>query len=68
MFNINDEVFIPKINKIKKIIDFEIILGIELYYMEDKTAYPENELISIDVCSNYLLNYKFDLMDLLEIE
>jgi hypothetical protein len=36
--------------------------------MSDKTAYPVDELIPLDVCTNYFLSDKFDLMSLFEFE
>jgi hypothetical protein len=68
VFKINDSVFVPKMNEIKKIIDSEIVSDVELYYMSDKTAYPVDELIPLDVCTNYFLSDKFDLMSLFEFE
>lgn len=68
MFKVNDTVFIPKINEIKTIIDFEIVCGVELYYMSDKTAFPVDDLIPTDSCFDYFLSDKFDSMSLFEFE
>jgi hypothetical protein len=47
MFKVNDSVFVSKTNEIKKIIDFEIICDVEIYYMLDNTSYSENQLQQI---------------------
>ena len=68
MFKVNDSVFISKTNEIKKIIDFEIVFGVELYYMSDKTAFPVDDLIPMDSCFNYFLSDNFNIMDLIIVE
>jgi hypothetical protein len=68
MFKVNDCVFVSKTNEIKKIIDFEIIFGVELYYMSDKTAFPVDDLIPMDSCFNYFLSDDFNIMDLILVE
>lgn len=46
-YNINDTVRVVENNSIKKIIDFEYIEGVNLYYMSDLTSYPEENILSI---------------------
>jgi hypothetical protein len=45
-YSINEIVHIIDSNEQKTIIDYEFIEGIHLYYMSDKTSYPECKLIS----------------------
>lgn len=45
-YHINETVHIINSNEQKTIIDYEFIEGIHLYYMSDKTSYPECELVS----------------------
>jgi hypothetical protein len=68
MFKVNDTVFIAKTNEIKTIIDFEIVCGVELYYMSDKTAFPVDDLIPMNSCINYFLSDDFNMIDLLIVE
>ena len=44
-YNINDKVVVISDNEFKIISDSEIILGVEIYYMTDKTSYCVSELI-----------------------
>jgi hypothetical protein len=46
-YSIGDTVCVIKTNEIKKIIDFEIICDVEIYYMLDNTSYSENQLQQI---------------------
>ena len=43
-YSIGDSVYVIKTGEVKKIIDFEVICEIELYYMSDSTSFPCNML------------------------
>jgi len=43
-YNINDRVVVVSSNENKIILDCEIILGTEIYYMTDKTSYSVSQL------------------------
>lgn len=46
-YQINEYVKIKSSNQIKKIVDFEVIGEIKLYYMSDLTAYPESDVSEV---------------------
>ena len=45
-YNNGEKIIVVSNAEIKTIIDSEIINGIELYYMSDKTAYPLDQIIN----------------------
>lgn len=45
-YNINQSVVIKKCKTIKQVSDSEVICGVIIYYMSDKTSYSESEILS----------------------
>jgi len=43
-FSINEVVFIPSHGQTKTIVDSELICGVEVYYMSDKTSYTDFQI------------------------
>jgi hypothetical protein len=47
-YSINESVIVLSSKSVKEIVDREVILGVELYYMSDNTSYSSEQLINID--------------------
>jgi len=63
-YNINQEVVVKKDLSVKKIIDREIIDGIELYYMDDITCYPEFQIfVDNEIIMNNLIKKNIKSFD-----
>jgi len=51
-YSIGDSVCVIKTNEIKKIIDFEFICDVEIYYMLDNTSYSLSEICEVRIVEN----------------
>jgi hypothetical protein len=60
-YNNGEKIIVVSNAEIKTIIDSEIINGIELYYMSDKTAYPLDQIINE---SDFLYEFERDIDNL----
>jgi hypothetical protein len=60
-YNNGEKIIVVSNAEIKTIIDSEIINGIELYYMSDKTAYPLDQIINK---SDFLHEFERDIDNL----
>ncbi len=73
-YSIGDSVYVIKTGEFKKIIDFEVICDIELYYMSDLTSFPCNELTkfknitSREEIEQKILNNKDAIMSLIDFD
>ena len=73
-YSIGDSVYVIKTRDLKKIIDFETIYDVELYYMSDLTAFPCEQLTKVkDIISQELLQKKISdnedvIMSLIDFE
>jgi hypothetical protein len=68
-YKIGDLVTVIKTNEIKTIVDCEIILGIDIYYMSDISSYSEDELLKItteEIFMRKLKNNKENIINLID--
>jgi hypothetical protein len=47
-YTINEWVLVTQTNEIKKVVDSELILDKEIYYMEDKSCFESSQLTIIE--------------------
>lgn len=55
-FQQNEKCVVFPERKIKTIIDHEFICDIQLYYMSDFTAYPEDKVCKVEDVENSIIN------------
>jgi hypothetical protein len=59
-YKINESVITLTCKSVKEIIDSEIILDVEIYYMSDKTSYSSDQLLSMCEFADNFLTPMFD--------
>jgi hypothetical protein len=59
-YNINESVITLTCKSVKEIIDSEVILGVEMYYMSDNTSYSSEQLIDLDSFLNKIVTPLFE--------
>jgi hypothetical protein len=59
-YKINESVITLTCKSVKEIIDSEIILDVEIYYMSDKTSYSSEQLLSMREFADTYLSPMFD--------
>ena len=73
-YSIGDSVYVIKTGEVKKIIDFEVICEIELYYMSDSTSFPCNMLtkfkniVSREELEKKIFDNKDVIMGLIDVD
>jgi len=55
-YKINEQVYVENFQTLKQISDFEIINGVEIYFMEDGTCYSKSQiLMSLKDKANFIV-------------